>query len=63
MQEGTSMEVNELECRHCGHTWFPRYAHKPKVCPKCKRYRWEVIAEVNNVVEEQHPTPATPARE
>lgn len=28
-------------CEQCGHQWESRKG-KPKACPKCKRYDWEL---------------------
>lgn len=35
------MTVVVYRCTGCGHEWPRRFARKPKVCPKCKRYDWE----------------------
>jgi hypothetical protein len=24
----------------CGHIWWPKFADKPKICPKCKSKYW-----------------------
>lgn len=29
-------------CKRCSHTWIPRSDEKPKECPSCKSYRWDV---------------------
>lgn len=34
--------ITILRCLRCKHEWLPRRPRKPKVCPKCKRYDWEV---------------------
>ena len=31
--------MNELKCKHCGYEWAAR-VEKPKVCPRCKNYKW-----------------------
>ncbi len=28
-------------CIRCDHTWVPRKAARPKVCPKCKSAYWD----------------------
>lgn len=28
---------------HCGYEWESRLKQKPKACPRCKRYDWEII--------------------
>ena len=37
--------VPRLECMKCGHIWIPRSDKLPDVCPKCKRYEWNVPEE------------------
>ncbi len=34
------MVIEELMCKRCGHSWFPRQETKPKICPKCKSNKW-----------------------
>lgn len=36
--------ITKLKCLwwDCGHEWTPRTDNLPKVCPKCKRYDWNV---------------------
>jgi predicted Zn-ribbon and HTH transcriptional regulator len=29
-----------LECKRCGHQWYPRGPKMPRVCPKCKSPYW-----------------------
>ncbi len=40
------MQVNivKLVCSKCGHKWVPRITD-PRICPKCKSYRWDVSEE------------------
>lgn len=35
------MAIEKLHCLRCGHWWFPTSEAKPKVCPKCKSYKWD----------------------
>jgi Zn finger protein HypA/HybF involved in hydrogenase expression len=37
------MEVNviELECKKCGHRWFPR-GRDVRICPACKSAWWDL---------------------
>lgn len=35
------VKIPELCCKQCGHTWNP-LKPTPKVCPKCKSYKWNV---------------------
>lgn len=44
------MAIGELECRRCGHKWFPRTNRLPKACPKCKHYNWNTAWEVEHEV-------------
>lgn len=30
------------ECTRCGYTWEPKRGVPPKVCPKCKSYKWNI---------------------
>lgn len=32
--------VYERFCQRCDHTWMPRKANIPDVCPKCRSYLW-----------------------
>lgn len=33
--------TTELECRRCGWEWEPMYPDAlPRVCPRCKSYKW-----------------------
>ena len=34
--------ITAYRCDRCGHTWIPRRAKLPKVCPVCKRAAWNV---------------------
>ena len=29
-------------CLRCGHEWDSRTPDKPKCCPACKSYRWDM---------------------
>lgn len=29
-----------LECKRCRWDWEPMYEALPKVCPRCKSYKW-----------------------
>jgi len=30
-----------LDCKRCGHDWEPMYPDAlPRVCPRCKSYKW-----------------------
>jgi predicted Zn-ribbon and HTH transcriptional regulator len=32
----------KCKCKRCGYQWESLYDDKPKVCPACKSYRWEM---------------------
>jgi len=32
--------ILKIECKKCQYVWFPRLPSKPKVCPRCKSYKW-----------------------
>lgn len=34
------IDLPELECTQCGHTWTPR-KEDVRICPKCKSIRWD----------------------
>jgi uncharacterized OB-fold protein len=34
------VRIPKLECRRCGHLWFPRKEDVRK-CPKCQSVYWE----------------------
>ena len=40
----TSAGISEVTCMFpgCGNVWLPRSSRMPKVCPKCKRYNWQI---------------------
>jgi predicted Zn-ribbon and HTH transcriptional regulator len=40
--------MEELKCKKCSHVWFSRRNEKPKVCPKCKSYKWGEEKKLNN---------------
>lgn len=31
------------ECVKCGHQWISGLDREPKVCPRCKSYKWKKI--------------------
>ncbi len=38
------LSIVKLKCLYpdCAHVWVPRTSRKPKVCPRCKRYGWDI---------------------
>lgn len=32
--------MNQLKCKRCGYEWFKSRPEMPKVCPRCKSYKW-----------------------
>lgn len=36
----TRTMVIHFACKRCGHSWKPRGAQAPRLCPKCKSVRW-----------------------
>ena len=30
------------DCLRCGHSWIPRLNKEPRICPKCKSYKWNM---------------------
>lgn len=34
------MILTALNCKRCGHKWFPRAEKLPVACPKCKSPYW-----------------------
>jgi len=34
------IELPELTCNQCGHTWTPR-TEDVRMCPNCKSIRWD----------------------
>jgi predicted Zn-ribbon and HTH transcriptional regulator len=34
------LELPPLNCKRCGHEWYPARPKLPKVCPKCKSPYW-----------------------
>jgi predicted Zn-ribbon and HTH transcriptional regulator len=42
--------VRELDCKRCGHKWYPRRPKAPKVCPECKRDDWQTAPKVTKSV-------------
>jgi Zn finger protein HypA/HybF involved in hydrogenase expression len=37
--------MNDCKCLRCGNRWVSR-VERPKACPRCKRYDWNVDKEV-----------------
>jgi hypothetical protein len=37
--------MERYNCKLCKHKWIRRLNFKPKCCPKCKRYDWEISDE------------------
>ena len=37
-------KVKQLECKRCGHKWFPRQP-EVRMCPNCKSPWWDVEKE------------------
>lgn len=35
-----AIKIPTLTCKQCGHGWRPT-VERPKVCPRCKSYRWD----------------------
>lgn len=35
------IEVTQLSCQRCEHTWIPRHENPPRHCPKCKSPYWD----------------------
>lgn len=29
-------------CKRCGHKWASRIEKKPRACPNCKSYKWDL---------------------
>lgn len=40
-QHKTNVTTCECNRPQCGHTWTPRKACKPAICPECKSDRWD----------------------
>lgn len=34
------VDVKELSCKRCGHSWYPRQP-EVRICPKCKSPYWD----------------------
>jgi len=48
-KKSVNLLVPELNCKHCSHTWRPRYRNVT-MCPNCKtRYWWKTRAEVKEM--------------
>lgn len=35
-------EQKTLTCFRCGHFWKPRFPRKPRICPNCKSWEWNI---------------------
>jgi predicted Zn-ribbon and HTH transcriptional regulator len=35
--------LTKLTCKKCGYEWFPKVPVEPKVCPRCKSYKWHEV--------------------
>ncbi len=34
------VEIKELRCKRCGHSWIPRQ-NEVRICPNCKSAWWD----------------------
>ena len=50
--------LTELECKRCGHIWYPRRPQYPKVCPRCKSPWWDTPRGNNSMQNLPDITPA-----
>ncbi len=41
------IEIQQLECKRCGHKWNPRKS-EIRICPKCKSPYWDKIKNKND---------------
>lgn len=54
MSEPSVVGITKLTCLCCGHVWTPRSDRIPTVCPRCKRYDWNITpSEKSQKVEKQ----------
>lgn len=37
------MSAKRNECKRCGWSWKSLYDAKPRVCPRCKSYKWDEV--------------------
>jgi len=35
------LDIKQLTCLRCGHTWWPNRPERPTRCPKCKTPYWD----------------------
>ena len=43
MKPEAIISIYEVICKRCNYIWSPRNPDiKPKACPQCKRYDWDV---------------------
>ena len=40
--------MRNYKCKLCKYEWFSRIEEKPKQCPKCKRYDWDINKKDNS---------------
>lgn len=45
--KNTISNMNRI-CQRCQYDWKPRGLKKPKCCPKCKSYFWDLAREVDH---------------
>ena len=36
-----TIQLPMYKCLRCGHTWVPRKARYPRMCPKCQTTLWD----------------------
>jgi len=41
-------EIIEHKCTKCKYSWISRLNYSPKVCPRCKSYKWKEEKEVKD---------------
>jgi primosomal protein N' len=50
MEKTKSKTIQELKCKWCGYSWYPRKeGDYPKQCPKCKVYKWDTKRKSKNI--------------
>lgn len=37
----TKKQTTLCGCNKCGYQWTPKEDKPPKVCPRCKSYKWD----------------------
>lgn len=46
MENNQEIKIQKLNCLNCKYEWYPRkQGEKPKQCPNCKVYRFEILRE------------------